>query len=163
KAGFDDVDAQTGELSRDSQLLCRLHRATRRLLAITERGVEDAHLIVRHRRRFELCHIVPAKVWVTAQACKRTEGSPGRAKGPKHNGPSRGSCERGRLVRLVRLGGPSSHARKPPAKKAEGVAKEEAAGAEHCANTSTIAPSPEESIRPRALESIRNPVRRSEM
>src|SRR5262245_5538845 len=63
EAGFDDVDAQAGELSRDIQLLRRLHRAPRRLLAITERSVEDAYLIVRHRRRFELCHIVPAKGW----------------------------------------------------------------------------------------------------
>src|SRR5262245_14528994 len=80
---------------------------------------------------------------------KQTEGFSERTKEPKHNGPSRASCERGRSARLARLGGPSSHARKPPAKKAEGSAKEEAAGAEHAANTSTIAPPPKEAMKAR--------------
>src|SRR5262245_53683449 len=87
------------------------------------------------------------RVGVPTQALKQTEGFSERTKEPKQNGPSRASCERGRSARLARLGGPSSHARKPPAKKAEGSAKEEAAGAEHVANSSTIAPWPKEGSR----------------
>jgi len=42
---LDDVDAQALELARDRDLFLDVHRATRRLLAIAQRGVEDADVV----------------------------------------------------------------------------------------------------------------------
>ena len=41
--GLDDVDAETGELLGDLQLLADVERDARRLLTVTQRRVEDPH------------------------------------------------------------------------------------------------------------------------
>ena len=52
EAGLDDVHVQAGELPRHLELLLRVHRKARRLLAIPERRVEDdypVHCVSLHR------------------------------------------------------------------------------------------------------------------
>ena len=46
KAGLDDVDTQEGQLARDRELLVRVERGARRLLAVAQRGVEDEDPVV---------------------------------------------------------------------------------------------------------------------
>ncbi len=45
EAGFDDVDAEAGELVRDLELLAGVQRDAGRLLAVAQRGVEDADVV----------------------------------------------------------------------------------------------------------------------
>ena len=44
EAGFDDVDAERGELVGEAQLFCVVHGAAGRLFAVAEGGVEDDEL-----------------------------------------------------------------------------------------------------------------------
>jgi hypothetical protein len=48
EAGFNDVDAEAGELMRHLQLLLDVHGRAGRLLAVAQRGVEDDDLVL-HR------------------------------------------------------------------------------------------------------------------
>jgi hypothetical protein len=48
EAGLDHVDPQTLELARQGELLGEVHAATGRLLAVAQRGVEDANQIRAH-------------------------------------------------------------------------------------------------------------------
>ena len=50
EAGLDDVDAETGELMGDLDLLVHVERETRCLLSVAQGGVEDVDAIVRRRR-----------------------------------------------------------------------------------------------------------------
>ena len=43
--GLDDVDAERFELGSDLQFLLEVHRAAGRLLAVSERGVENADMV----------------------------------------------------------------------------------------------------------------------
>ena len=45
EAGLDDVDAEAGELMRDLELLAGVQRDAGRLLAVAQRGVEDADVV----------------------------------------------------------------------------------------------------------------------
>src|SRR5580658_7417736 len=44
EAGFDDVDAEGGELVGEAQFFCVVHGAAGRLFAVAESGVEDDEL-----------------------------------------------------------------------------------------------------------------------
>src|SRR2546425_7746888 len=48
KTRFDDIDAQAFELSRQAKLLFQVHRAARRLLAISQSRVEDSYAFCFH-------------------------------------------------------------------------------------------------------------------
>src|SRR5215213_7878240 len=48
EAGLDDVHAQARELMGDLELLARVQRDARRLLAVAQGGVEDDYSVVRH-------------------------------------------------------------------------------------------------------------------
>ena len=54
KAGFDDVDAQIDQRLGDFQLLGNVHAGAGRLLAVAQRGVENANRPRRHRRNGRL-------------------------------------------------------------------------------------------------------------
>ena len=45
KAGLDHVHAEIGERAGDPQLLWQRHAASRRLLAVAQRGVENQHTV----------------------------------------------------------------------------------------------------------------------
>src|SRR5581483_914743 len=45
EAGLDDVHAEALELARDRELLLDVHRASGRLLAVAQGGVEDADVV----------------------------------------------------------------------------------------------------------------------
>ena len=45
EAGLDDIDAEALELARDRELLLDVHGAAGRLLAVAQRGVEDADVV----------------------------------------------------------------------------------------------------------------------
>src|SRR5207253_9746111 len=49
KAGLEHVDAQTGELPGDRDLLIRRQRCARRLLAVTQGRIEDENAVARRR------------------------------------------------------------------------------------------------------------------
>ena len=72
EAGLDDVDAETGELLGDLELLALVERDARRLLAVAEGRVEDDHPVLGWLFGLVVCHrIAFLGVWCVGCSDRR--------------------------------------------------------------------------------------------